>query len=94
MYALSSHVLSLLGPRGIGFALLSPLVVMAIHRFYRRAALGRSDSPLAVMREDPGLAAAVLLFAGGALCVLYVPALDPILRGLLTSDWMAGVGAD
>ena len=36
----------------LAFALLSPLVVIVIHRFYRRANHGLSDSPLDVLLQD------------------------------------------
>ena len=36
-YALSDHAQTLFGPRATGLALLTPLVLIAIHRFWRRA---------------------------------------------------------
>jgi 4-hydroxybenzoate polyprenyltransferase len=73
MYALSEHAWALFGSRATGFALLSPLVMVAIHRFYRRASRGTSDSPLSALREDRAVLAAVTLFAAGTLVILFVP---------------------
>jgi 4-hydroxybenzoate polyprenyltransferase len=78
MYALSDHAWALFGSRSIGFALLSPLVMITIHRFYRRASRGTSDSPLAALIEDRVVLVCVLLFAGGVLASLYVPAVQRV----------------
>ncbi|MBX3355204.1 MAG: UbiA prenyltransferase family protein [Phycisphaeraceae bacterium] len=77
MYALSDHAKRLFGERAIGFALLSPLVVVVIHRFFRRANLARSDSPLGILTEDRTVLVAVLLFAAGTLVTLFVPQVAP-----------------
>jgi 4-hydroxybenzoate polyprenyltransferase len=73
MYALSEHAWVQFGSRATGFALLSPLVMIAVHRFYRRASRGMSDSPLAALREDRAVLASVTLFAVGTLVILFVP---------------------
>ena len=78
MYALSDHAWALFGSRSVGFALLSPLVMITIHRFYRRASRGTSDSPLAALIEDRVVLVCVILFAAGVLASLYVPAVQTI----------------
>jgi 4-hydroxybenzoate polyprenyltransferase len=78
MYAMSDHAWALFGSRSIGFALLSPLVMITIHRFYRRASRGTSDSPLAALVEDRVVLICVLLFAAGVLASLYVPTVQKI----------------
>jgi decaprenyl-phosphate phosphoribosyltransferase len=82
MYALSDHAWSIFGSRSIGFALLSPLVMITIHRFYRRASTGESDSPLQALRSDRTVAASVVLFVTGVLATLYVPAVQNVLDNL------------
>ncbi len=82
MYAFSEHAHILFGPRATGFAMLSPLVMIAIHRFYRRARRGASDSPLAALREDRVVLATVALFAAGVLATLYVPFVKQVLERL------------
>jgi decaprenyl-phosphate phosphoribosyltransferase len=72
MYALSDHAWSIFGSRSIGFALLSPLVMIAIHRFYRRASTGASDSPLEALLEDRTVLVSVVLFSIGVIVSLYV----------------------
>jgi 4-hydroxybenzoate polyprenyltransferase len=76
MYALSQHTRTLFGPRALGFALLSPLVVIAIYRFYRRSLAGRSDRPLDAFFEDRGIRLCGILFAAGVLITLYAPGVD------------------
>lgn len=82
MYALSDHAWAIFGSRSVGFALLSPLVMIAIHRFYRRANRGASDSPLEALMEDRTVLAAVLLFTIGVACTLYVPQVQQALDSL------------
>ena len=82
MYALSDHAWSIFGSRSIGFALLSPLVMITIHRFYRRASTGESDSPLQALRSDRTVAVSVMLFVVGVLVTLYVPAVQTVLDEL------------
>ena len=79
MYALSEQTRDLFGPGSIGFALLTPLVVIAIHRFYRRASLGWSDRPMEAIVRDRAVRACVLLFAAGVLVSIYVPAVQRLL---------------
>lgn len=73
MYSLSEHARQLFGERAVGFALLSPFVMVVIHRFYRRANLGLSDSPLETLTQDRAVLVAVLCFVAGTLAVLFVP---------------------
>lgn len=93
MYALSDHAWSIFGSRSMGFALLSPLVMIAIHRFYRRASRGASDSPLEALRTDRTVAASVVLFAAGVLASLYVPQVQQVLDGLFIARIQATAGA-
>jgi len=81
-YSLSWHAASIFGVRAVGFALLSPLVILAIFRFYRRARIGLSDSPLAALREDPAVLAAIGLFTLGTLVILYLPGMPEALGQL------------
>jgi len=87
MYALSDHAWELFGSRSIGFALLSPVVMITIHRFYRRASRGTSDSPLAALIEDRVVLICVLLFAAGVLASLYIP----VVQTALDHVFIAGV---
>jgi 4-hydroxybenzoate polyprenyltransferase len=82
MYALSDHAMAIFGSRALGFALLTPLVMIAIHRFYRRATEGTSDSPLAALRDDRIVLAAVILFSAGVLVSLFVPQAQRLLDEL------------
>jgi 4-hydroxybenzoate polyprenyltransferase len=86
MYALSIHARALFGSRAIGFALLSPLVVITIHRFYRRASRGDSDSPLAALLEDRVVFVSVLLFSAGVVVTLFVPAVQQVLDELFIAE--------
>ena len=79
MYSLSDHVWRIFGPRSTGFALLAPLVLITIHRFYRRANQGTSDSPLAALFEDRAVMTSVALFALGTLAAFYIPLVEQIL---------------
>ncbi len=82
MYTLSAHARHLFDARALGLTLLTPLVLIAIHRFYRRAREGHSDSPLDVLREDRAVLASIILFAAGTLAALYAPAAADILSGV------------
>ena len=84
MYALSEHTEQIFHSSsiGIGFAILTPLVVIAIHRFYRRASLGWSDRPMDAIVSDRAVRACILLFAAGILLTLYVPRVDGWLQKL------------
>jgi decaprenyl-phosphate phosphoribosyltransferase len=79
-YTLSQHARSLHGVRALGLSLLTPLVMIAIHRFYRRANLGESDAPLETLRNDRTLLACMLLFAVGTGVALFG---GPRVEGLL-----------
>jgi len=83
MYALSDHARRLFDEKTAGFALLSPLVVVVIHRFFRRANLGLSDSPLEILTQDRTVLVAVLLFSGGIVTTLFVPQVGAALKSLL-----------
>jgi decaprenyl-phosphate phosphoribosyltransferase len=82
MYTMSDYARALFQARTLGLALLTPLVLIAIHRFYRRAMAGASDRPMTMLREDRAVLASTVLFAAGTLIVLYVPAAEKILEGL------------
>lgn len=84
MYTTSEHAKTLYGVRAYGLAFLSPLVLLALQRFHRRALQGLSDSPLAALREDPWIRVAVLGWAIGAGLVLFWTPVAPILSRLLT----------
>jgi hypothetical protein len=79
-YTLSQHARSLHGVRALGLSLLTPLVMIAIHRFYRRANLGESDAPLETLRNDRTLLACMVLFAVGTGVALFG---GPRVEGLL-----------
>ncbi len=83
MYTLSAHAQSIFGGRAFGLALLTPLVLIVVHRFYRRAMQGLSDSPLDAIRSDPIVGVATGLFCVGVYCVLYVPLVEEVLRRAL-----------
>ncbi|MHC5113145.1 MAG: UbiA prenyltransferase family protein [Planctomycetota bacterium] len=85
MYTLSPHAWELFGPRAMGFALLSPLAMITIHRFYRRARRGRSDSPLDALREDRVVMACIVLFSIGIVASLYVPWVEDVLARLFAA---------
>jgi len=82
MYTLSPHAFDLFRERTIGLALLTPLVVIAIHRFYRRASLGWSDRPMEAIVRDRAVRACVVLFAAGLLLSIYLPGFDRYLKDL------------
>lgn len=84
-YALSTHAYDIFGARAAGLAALTPLVIIVIHRFYRRANLGLSDSPLNAIFEDRVVQIGSILYLGGVLAVLYVPMVDRALQALLLS---------
>ena len=83
MYALSSHARGIFGVRALGLALLTPLVLLVVYRFWRRAAEGRSDSPLSALIEDPLVRFGIAGFAAGAWAVLYVPGVQAVLERVL-----------
>ena len=74
--------------------LLSPFVLIAIHRFWRRANEGGSDSPLSALRTDRVVLFAVMCYAGLLIVVLFMPvartALDAVfLQALPTAMKLA-----
>ena len=83
LYTLSPHAESLFGIRASGLALLTPFVVVVVHRFYRRANEGERDSPIAAVREDPVISIALGLFIVGLFGFLYVPGADDLLGRLI-----------
>ncbi len=89
LYALSVHAQRIFGVRATGMALLTPLVLVVVHRFFRRANEGLSDSPLAALLEDRAVAIAILLFVLGGGVVMYVPAAEGFLGSLFMSDPVA-----
>ena len=93
VYAMSDHAMDLFGTRAFGFALLSPLILISIHRFYRVSSEGQTDSPLDALMSDMVLAIAVLLFGIGILVVLYVPQVQELLGEIFDVSGYAGQGA-
>lgn len=79
MYALSDHAWALFQSRTIGFAMLVPLPMICMHRFYRLARHGHADSPLEAIRTDRIMAAAAGLFSLGVLAAIYVPPVQAVL---------------
>jgi 4-hydroxybenzoate polyprenyltransferase len=90
MYTLSPHAISIFGPRAVGLALLTPLVFIAMHRFYQRAMQGRSDSPLDALIEDRAVLVSIVVFAVGTIVTLYVPAVAELLTSLFYADGSSG----
>jgi decaprenyl-phosphate phosphoribosyltransferase len=84
-YALSAHAQEIFGARAMGFALLTPLVLVVMHRFYRNASEGRSDSPLSAILRDPIIQLGSLLFGIGVLICLYMPGVERVLGNLLVN---------
>lgn len=72
MYALSDHAAPVAGPGVHGLALLTPLVIIAMFRFYRAALRGLSDSPFAIMTQDAVVIACSALFAVCAAALLTI----------------------
>lgn len=89
-YTLSDHAQSLFGPRATGLALLTPLVLIAIHRFWRRAHAGTSDSPLDALRSDGIVLAAIVLFVALLGVVLFVPQASVALESVFLANSRAG----
>lgn len=73
MYALSDHARTIFGVRALGFALLTPFILVIIHRLYWRANRGLSDSPVVALLEDRGAATAAACFTVGVVSFLYWP---------------------
>lgn len=78
-YGLSDHGREVVGPGALGFAALTPLAVVVIARFHRRALEGRSDSPLAIALTDPVIIGCGLIFVVGAVVAVYVPPVGDLL---------------
>ena len=74
-----------------GLALLTPFVVITVHRFYRRANRGERDSPIAAVREDPVISISLGLFVIGLFTCLYAPGAEGLLERLIFPD--AGSGS-
>ncbi len=72
-YSTSEHAQLIFGSRAIGMTLLSPLVLTAIHRFWRRAHAGDSDSPLSALRSDRVVLFSVVSYVALLGFVLFVP---------------------
>lgn len=83
MYTLSGHAQLLFGVRAFGLAMLTPLVLIVVHRFYHRALQGLSDSPLDALRTDRVVLVSVVLFGIGVWLALYVHGIDDALRRAL-----------
>jgi hypothetical protein len=84
MYTLSGHAQGLFGVRAFGLAMLTPLVLIVVHRFYHRAIQGLSDSPLEAVRTDRVVLVSVVLFGVGVWLSLYAKGIDEALgRALL-----------
>jgi 4-hydroxybenzoate polyprenyltransferase len=73
VYALSAHAREIFGIRAVGFALLSPLVFIVVHRLYLRANLGKADSPVTAILADRSALLSTVLFVAGVLAALYWP---------------------
>ncbi len=86
LYTLSPHATALFGVRASGLALLTPFVVIVVHRFYRRANLGARDNPIAAIREDPVISISLALFVVGLFACLYAPGADDLLDRLIFPD--------
>lgn len=76
MYTLSSHAQTIFGVRGLGLALLTPLVLLVVFRFWKRANEGKSDSPLTALCEDMSVRSGIAAFVLGTLAILYVAAVE------------------
>lgn len=86
MYSLSFHAQQIFGVRAVGFAMLTPLVLIVVHRFFRRANEALSDSPLSALTEDRSVAVALGLFIVGVVVTLYVPQVQTLLGDLFLTD--------
>lgn len=86
MYSLSTHAQRIFGVRAFGFAMLTPLVLVVVHRFFRRANEAMSDSPLEALLEDRAVSIAIGLFVIGVIASLYVPQVGALLSDLFLMD--------
>lgn len=92
-YTLSEHTWQLYGARASGLALLTPIVLVAIHRFWRRANDGSSDSPLDALRTDRVVLASIVLFVVMLGVVLFVPQVVTVLERVFLPNESAAVAA-
>ncbi|MBL9120495.1 MAG: UbiA prenyltransferase family protein [Phycisphaerae bacterium] len=86
MYSLSTHAQRIFGVRALGFAMLTPLVLIVVHRFFRRANEAMSDSPLSALLEDRSVSIAIGLFIIGVVATLYMPQVAVLLGDLFLVD--------
>ena len=82
-YTLSNHAQVIFGYKALLFALLSPLVIVAMQRLYRRARQGCSDRPLDAFTQDAGFRMSVLLFVAITILMLYESHVGPWLSKYL-----------
>ena len=82
-YTLSNHAQVIFGYKALLFALLCPLVVLAMQRLYRRARQGCSDRPLDAFTQDTGFRISVLLFVAITILMLYESHVGPWLSHYL-----------
>jgi len=84
-YALSSHTYQLFGSGAYGIALLTPVVLVVMHRFYRRALKGESDSPMQALLKDRVVQVGVALYCAGVLASLCSQTVRDLLGDLLVN---------
>lgn len=82
-YALSAHAAELFGAGASGIALLTPLVLIVMHRFYRGADEGLSDSPLNAITSDRIVQVGVVFYVFGVVSCLYSSWVRELLAGFL-----------
>jgi 4-hydroxybenzoate polyprenyltransferase len=82
-YTLSSHAQVIFGYKALLFALLAPLMILAMQRLYRRASQGCSDRPLDAFTQDAGFRTSVLLFVVITVLMLYESHFGPWLSRYL-----------
>ncbi len=85
-YTLSEHTWQLYGARASGLAMLTPIVLVAIHRFWRRANEGSSDSPLDALRTDRVVRWSIVLFVVLLGAVLFVPQVVQVLERVFLAN--------
>lgn len=93
-YTLSPHAEQIFGSRATGLALLTPLVLVAIHRFWRRAHEGSSDSPLDALRSDRVVLVTVVLFVVLLGVVLFVPWVAAVMESVFLQGGAATRAAE
>jgi decaprenyl-phosphate phosphoribosyltransferase len=82
-YTLSNHAQVIFGYKALLFALLAPLVILAMQRLYRRARQGSSDRPLDAFTQDAGFRTSVLLYVVITILLLYESHVGPWLSKYL-----------